>query len=58
MDMLTGFAPLAERYGGFILDLWGVIHDGLTPYPGAVEVLGRLREAGKPTVLLTNAPRR
>ena len=58
MQMLTGFAPLAARYDGFILDLWGVIHDGVSPYPGAVEVLKRLRAAGKPAVLLSNAPRR
>jgi HAD superfamily hydrolase (TIGR01459 family) len=58
MRMLTGFAPLAARYEGFILDLWGVIHDGVAPYPGAVEVLARLRAAGKPAVLLSNAPRR
>jgi HAD superfamily hydrolase (TIGR01459 family) len=58
MQHLDGFAPLAARYDGFILDLWGVIHDGISPYPGAVECLRRLREAGKPVVLLSNAPRR
>ncbi len=58
MQMLTGFAPLAARYDGFILDLWGVIHDGVSPYPGAVEVLKRLQAEGKPAVLLSNAPRR
>jgi HAD superfamily hydrolase (TIGR01459 family) len=58
MPYFDGFAPLAARYDGFILDLWGVIHDGVTPYPGAVDCLRRLREAGKPAVLLSNAPRR
>jgi HAD superfamily hydrolase (TIGR01459 family) len=58
MQHLTGFAALAERYHGFILDLWGVIHDGVSPYPGAIDCLRRLRAAGKPTVLLSNAPRR
>jgi HAD superfamily hydrolase (TIGR01459 family) len=58
MQHLTGFAALAERYQGFILDLWGVIHDGVSPYPGAIDCLRRLREAGKPAVLLSNAPRR
>ena len=58
MQLLTGFAPLAARYDGFILDLWGVIHDGVSPYPGAVDLLERLRAAGKPAVLLSNAPRR
>jgi HAD superfamily hydrolase (TIGR01459 family) len=58
MEHFSGFASLAARYDGFILDLWGVIHDGHTPYPGAVDCLLRLRAAGKPVVLLSNAPRR
>ena len=58
MDHLSGFAPLAGRYQGFILDLWGVIHDGVKPYPGAADCLARIRALGKPAVLLSNAPRR
>jgi HAD superfamily hydrolase (TIGR01459 family) len=58
MEHLSAFAPLARRYQGFILDLWGVIHDGVRPYPGAVECLERIRDLGKPAVLLSNAPRR
>ena len=58
MQELPGFAPLADRYDGFIIDLWGVVHDGVTPYSGAIECLTRLRDAGKPSVLLSNAPRR
>jgi HAD superfamily hydrolase (TIGR01459 family) len=58
MQRFDGFAPLADRYDGFILDLWGVIHDGVRPYPGAVDCLRRLRDAGKRAVLLSNAPRR
>lgn len=58
MQHLDGFAPLAARYHGFILDLWGVVHDGVTPYPGAVDCLERLRAAGRRVVLLSNAPRR
>lgn len=58
MEFLDGFAALAARYDGFILDLWGVVHDGVEPYPGAVDCLERLRRAGKRAVLLSNAPRR
>lgn len=58
MRHLTGFAEIAAEYDGFILDLWGVIHDGVKPYPGAVDCLTQLRAAGKPAVLLSNAPRR
>ncbi|WP_291297547.1 TIGR01459 family HAD-type hydrolase [Elioraea sp.] len=58
LSVLAGFAPLAERYDGFILDLWGVVHDGVQPYPGAVDCLARMKAAGKRSVLLSNAPRR
>ncbi len=58
MKYLTGFAPLAERYGGFVIDLWGVVHDGVTPYAGAIDCLRHVRLLGKPAVLLSNAPRR
>jgi HAD superfamily hydrolase (TIGR01459 family) len=57
-DLLPGFAPLAARFDGFILDLWGVVHDGVKPYPGAVDCLARLKQAGRRCVLLSNAPRR
>ncbi len=58
MEFLAGFAPLATRFDGLILDLWGVVHDGVRPYPGAVDCLARLRDAGKRVVMLSNAPRR
>jgi HAD superfamily hydrolase (TIGR01459 family) len=53
-----GVAPLAPRYDGFILDLWGVIHDGITAYPGVADTLRRLKDRGKHVLLLSNAPRR
>jgi HAD superfamily hydrolase (TIGR01459 family) len=56
MNILSGFAPLADRYDGFILDLWGVLHDGIAPYPAALDCLRHL--AGRPVLLLSNAPRR
>ncbi len=57
MEHLSGFATLAQRYDGFVLDLWGVIHDGVNAFPHAVETLGHLRAAGKRTLLLSNVPR-
>jgi len=54
--LIRGVGALAPRYDGFILDLWGVVHDGVAP--GALECLRGLIEAGKRIVLLSNAPRR
>ncbi|HYF07610.1 MAG TPA: TIGR01459 family HAD-type hydrolase [Acetobacteraceae bacterium] len=58
MRILPGIAPVAERYDGFVLDLWGVVHDGRAPYPGVPEALAELKRRGKRVVFLTNAPRR
>ncbi len=55
---LAGLSAIAGRYRGFIVDLWGVIHDGVTPYDGAIVCLRHLRAAGGRVVLLSNAPRR
>jgi len=58
MEILDGIAPLAARYDGWVLDLWGVVHDGRAPYPGVPDALARLRAQGSRVVFLTNAPRR
>ena len=58
MKILDGVASLADRYDGFILDIWGVIHDGKKPYAGVAEALGTLKARGKRIALLSNAPRR
>ena len=54
----AGMAALADRFDGYILDLWGVLHDGVTAFPEALGCLGRLRRAGKRILILSNAPRR
>jgi HAD superfamily hydrolase (TIGR01459 family) len=55
---MSGFGKLAAKYDGFIVDLWGVVHDGVKPYPGVLELLATLRASGKRVVFLSNAPRR
>ena len=58
MQFLPTFTPLITRYDAFICDLWGVIHDGTTLYPGVIETLTALKNAGKKIIFLSNAPRR
>lgn len=59
MPLITSrLRDIAGDYDAFILDLWGTVHDGIQPLPGAVDCLDRLRAAGKGVVLLSNAPRR
>lgn len=52
------FNDLIPHYDGFIIDLWGVVHDGTALYPSAKAALAALHDAGKPVVFLSNAPRR
>jgi len=56
--ILSGISEIAGDYDGFILDLWGVVHDGEKPYPGVLACLEALKARGKASVLLSNAPRR
>jgi HAD superfamily hydrolase (TIGR01459 family) len=58
IPILSRLRDIAPDYDGFIVDLWGVIHDGSVAYPGAADSLARLRDAGKKVVLLSNSPRR
>ena len=58
VEHLNGIRPLAERYDVFLLDQFGVLHDGTSPYPGAVEALSALKRAGKTIVLISNSGKR
>jgi HAD superfamily hydrolase (TIGR01459 family) len=55
---VSGLRDIADRYEAFVVDLWGVLHDGVVAYPGAVEGLRRLKAMGKRIGVLSNAPRR
>lgn len=57
-DQIAGLAGLAGRYDAFILDLWGVLHDGVTAYPAAMAALRELRASAKRVGILSNGPRR
>jgi HAD superfamily hydrolase (TIGR01459 family) len=58
MKHLQRLRDIADPFDGFIVDLWGVIHDGVHALPGAIDCLAAMRHAGKRIVLLSNAPRR
>ena len=50
-------AKLAGQYDAVLCDVWGVLHDGRSVFPGAADALIGLRAAGVQVVLLTNMPR-
>lgn len=55
--MIDSFDALAARYPVILSDVWGVVHNGVSAHLQACEALRRVREAGKPVVLVTNSPR-
>jgi HAD superfamily hydrolase (TIGR01459 family) len=58
IPFITGLNEVADRYDAFILDIFGVIHNGLRPFPGTIRCLEELKRAGKSVCLVSNSPRR
>ena len=52
-----GLSAIAQNYSLFYIDLWGVIHNGISLYTEAIKTLQELTNNKKEYVLLTNAPR-
>ncbi|OUR77683.1 hypothetical protein A9Q83_09170 [Alphaproteobacteria bacterium 46_93_T64] len=56
-EIVPSLAPIAHKYDAFILDLWGVVHNGQKPFEGVLDCMAELRVDGRPVLLLSNAPR-
>tara|TARA_B100000674_G_scaffold14268_1_gene10424 strand:+ start:131 stop:949 length:819 start_codon:yes stop_codon:yes gene_type:complete len=52
-----GLSSIADNYQLFYVDLWGVIHNGISLYNDAIVALKEISKKKKDYVLLTNAPR-
>jgi len=55
--LIKGLREVYSKYDAFFIDLWGVIHNGIQIYPGAIDVLKNLNKHNKRFVLISNAPR-
>ncbi|KAL9254381.1 5'-nucleotidase YutF-like protein [Drosera capensis] len=60
LQPLTGIQQLAEsrRFKTWLLDQFGVLHDGKQPYPGAILTLEKLAKTGAKMVIISNSSRR
>jgi ribonucleotide monophosphatase NagD (HAD superfamily) len=54
----TGIEQVAKDYDIFLLDMWGVMHDGSRPYEGVIDTVKKLKEAGKEMIILSNSSKR
>ncbi len=53
-----GISDISDSYAGFIIDQWGVLHDGKKTYDGVIECLEQLKDRGKYVIILSNSGKR
>lgn len=57
IEIITHVATLAATCDLWLVDIWGVMHNGVRPFAGAVDACETFRAAGGTVLLLSNAPR-
>ena len=57
MKELNHLSEIFESYDTFVIDLWGVVHNGLILNSKAIEAIDQLKNNSKKIVFLSNAPR-
>jgi HAD superfamily hydrolase (TIGR01459 family) len=58
MKLLEGMRNLIDDHDVFLLDMWGCMHDGEKPYDGVLDVVQKLKDAGKKMIILSNSSKR
>ena len=53
----SGLKSIVDKYDLFFIDIWGVIHNGVSLFKKSIKCLDELDDLGKKYILLTNAPR-
>lgn len=53
-----GISDISDSYSGFIIDQWGVLHDGETVYDGVIDCLKELKSRKKYVIVLSNSGKR
>jgi HAD superfamily hydrolase (TIGR01459 family) len=54
---LNGLHEMADRFDVFFLDIFGLLHNGVTLYTGTIHCLEELLKSGKKICLVSNTPR-
>lgn len=53
-----GISDISDSYMGFIIDQWGVLHNGDEPYEGVLDCLKELKNRKKYIIILSNSGKR
>ena len=57
LPVIGSISELGSNYEAWLVDIWGVMHNGMRAFPSAVEATRRFRAEGGLVVLLSNSPR-
>ncbi len=57
MKKLEHLSEIYSFYDTFVIDLWGVMHNGISLHDKAIEAVDKLLKESKKIVFLSNAPR-
>jgi HAD superfamily hydrolase (TIGR01459 family) len=55
MKRIAGLREIVDQFDLFLVDQYGVLHDGVAPYPGSIDGLAEIAARGRKIVLLTNS---
>ncbi|SLN50604.1 TIGR01459 family HAD-type hydrolase [Pseudooctadecabacter jejudonensis] len=56
-QIVSTFAEISDQYDVAFVDLWGCMHNGITPFADAVAAMKHYRGRGGVVILVTNSPR-
>ena len=57
IPIIDGMREIAETSDAWLVDVWGVMHNGAEAFQAAAEACATFRRQGGYVILLTNAPR-
>lgn len=58
MKLVNGIYNISYEYDIYLLDMWGVMHDGTVPYKGVINTVKQLYESNKILIILSNSSKR
>ncbi|MDE0968721.1 MAG: TIGR01459 family HAD-type hydrolase [Octadecabacter sp.] len=56
-SIINTFSEISDQYDVAFVDLWGCMHNGITPFQDSVSAMQNYRKRGGKVVLVTNSPR-
>ena len=58
MIKINSISDIVDRYDNFIIDQWGVMHDGTSGYIHAIKTINYLKKKNKNLFIISNSSKR